>query len=172
MKSPAAWLLIAALAAAGCGPSSSSQPPAAQNTADHGHDHGHGHTHQHEHKPPHGGAPVVLGDEAFHLEFVRDAAAGRLTCYVMDAEFEKFVRIPAPGFTVTADVAGVKQPLAFAPVPNPATGETAGDTSEFAAQADWLRTNATFSAELGEISIRGRKFSAVAFKFPEGNEAH
>ena len=31
--------------------------------------------HQHEHTPPHGGTPVVLGEEEFHLEFVRDAAA-------------------------------------------------------------------------------------------------
>ena len=48
-----------------------------------GHDHGHGH--KHEHRPPHGGTAVVLGREAFHLELVRTAETGLLTCYVLNS---------------------------------------------------------------------------------------
>ncbi|MBM3877718.1 MAG: hypothetical protein FJ386_13555 [Verrucomicrobia bacterium] len=58
--------------------------------------------HKHEHTPPHGGPPVVLGEEEYHLEFVRDAAAGKLQCYLMDGHMDKFVRIAAPAIEVTA----------------------------------------------------------------------
>jgi hypothetical protein len=63
--------------------------------AGHAHDHS---AHQHEHKAPHGGTPVVLGNEAYHLEFVLDPATGKLSAYVLDGEMEKFVRTASPGF--------------------------------------------------------------------------
>ncbi len=132
--------------------------------------HNHGPAHKHEHRPPHGGTPVVLGNEAFHLEFVRDAATGTLTCYVMDAHLESFVRIPAPGFSVTADVGGSPKSLDFKAVSNGATGEKEGDTSQFDAKADWLRTTTNFSASISELTVRGVKFTDIKFRFPEGNE--
>ena len=46
--------------------------------------------------PPHGGTPVVLGNEAYHLELVVDAASGTLQVYVLDGEMENFVRVSAP----------------------------------------------------------------------------
>ena len=63
-----------------------------------GHDHGGGH--KHEHRAPHGGTAIVLGKEAFHLELVRTAEAGRLTCYGLDGHMESFIGIPALHLTI------------------------------------------------------------------------
>src|SRR5207248_11682915 len=99
---------------------------------------------KHEHVAPHGGTPVVLGDEAYHLELVRDADAGKLTAYVLDGEMENFIRVKAATFEIVATVGGAKQTLTFHAVASAATGETVGNSSQFEAQADWLKTTATF----------------------------
>ncbi|MDR1281432.1 MAG: hypothetical protein LBK99_11495 [Opitutaceae bacterium] len=128
--------------------------------------------HHHEHTPPHGGTPVVLGDEAFHLELVRDAGAGKLQIYVMDGELENFIRIPAASISITATVNGQPQALVFRPVASEATGETAGDTSLFEAEAGWIGTKAAddFDATLETITIKGTAFNNVKFNYPKGNE--
>lgn len=127
---------------------------------------------KHVHAPPHGGTAVVLGNEAFHLEFLRDAIARKFQVYVMDGELEKFIRISVPSFTVTAAVGGQKQTLTFKPVANPATGETVGDTSLYEAQADWIGqiTAEAFNAVVDAITIKGVQFKNVKFNFPNGNE--
>lgn len=155
-KAAATALLLALLA--GCGQDGS---PSAQNGAP---------AHKHEHRPPHGGTAVELGEEAFHLELVRDAAEGSMTCYVMDGHLENFIRVAAPGFTVEAEVAGTKQALEFRAVPNTATGEKEGDTSQFDAKAGWLRTATNFSGRIPGLTIRGTTFTDIRFRFPEGNE--
>lgn len=126
--------------------------------------------HKHEHIPPHGGTPVVLGEETYHLELVRDAATGKLSLYVMDGELENFVRINAPSIEIVATIAGKPTPLLLQPVPNSLTGEKPGDTSLFEVTADWLKTTANFDAILTNIEIRGTPFTAVAFNFPKGND--
>jgi hypothetical protein len=148
-------LVAATLAGAGC---SKSSAPA----------HAHG---KHEHTAPHGGTPVVLGQEAYHLEVVRDADTGKLSVYVLDGEMEKFIRVPAPTLEIVATVGGQPRPLTLKAVANPATGETVGDTALFETQADWLKTTATFDAVVTKIDIKGTAFTAVAFNFPKGNEA-
>src|SRR5471030_2821520 len=113
-----------------------------------------------KHHPPHGGTPVVLGDEAYHLELVRDPAAGKLTAYVLDGEMEEFIRVKTATFEVVATVAGAKQSLVLHAVANAATGEAVGNTSQFEAQADWLKTAATFDATLTSLEIKGTNFTA------------
>lgn len=125
---------------------------------------------KHEHKPPHGGTPVVLGNEAYHLELVRDADTGKLSAYVLDGEMENFIRATMPSIAIVADVAGAKKTLTLAAIANSATGETVGNTSLFEVQADWLKTTATFDATLTKIEIRGNAFTAVPFNFPKGND--
>ncbi len=125
---------------------------------------------RHEHHAPHGGTPVVLGAELYHLELVRDAADGRLRAYVLDGELENFIRIAAPAIELTATVDGQPRPLVLAAVANPATGETVGDTSCFEGQADWLRTTPAFDAVLVRLEVRGNTFTTVAFNFPRGND--
>lgn len=90
---------------------------------------------RHQHHPPHGGTPIVLGNEACHLEFVLDPVAGRLSAYVLDGEMENFIRVAAPSFQIVAQVAGQSQPLVLLAVANPATGETIGDSALFEAAA-------------------------------------
>ncbi len=125
---------------------------------------------KHEHHPPHGGTPVVLGTELYHLELVLDASTGRLSAYVLDGEMENFVRIAAPSLEITATVNGQPHSLVLAAVANPATGESVGSTSLFETQADWLKTTKEFDAVLAKIEVRGTTFTAVAFNFPKGND--
>src|SRR5579885_1126240 len=113
-------------------------------------------TPHHEHHPPHGGAPVELGEEENHVEFVRDGAAGKLQAFVLDGELENFVRIDAPSLEVDATVGGKTEKLILQPIANNATGEKIGDTSLFEAQADWLKTTPNFDAVLREITVHGK----------------
>lgn len=148
----AAFLVIAALA--GCRPGKSAAPAAPDKDV-----------------PPHGGTVVVLGTGIYRLELVLDSAAGRMDAYVLDSEVENFIRTKALSFELMATVGGEKKTLTFRAVPNPATGETVGDTSQFEAEADWLRTVRHFDAVLTELPVRGTAYSNISFKFPEGNDA-
>jgi hypothetical protein len=125
----------------------------------------------HEHKPPHGGTPVVLGNEEYHLELVLIRSEGKVQAFVMDGELENFVRIPAKMFEVEVKLADKNLPLIFNAVPNRATGETVGDTSAFEASSYWLKTNATFDAVLKELTIRTKLYQNVQFNFPKGNDS-
>jgi hypothetical protein len=146
------------VAVAGCSKPAPATSPAANAAAGH------------EHKAPHGGTAVALGQEAYHLELVRDSAAGTLTAYVLDGEMENFIRIKAPSFEITARVDGEQRPLVFKAAINPITGETLGDTAQFDAQADWLKTTTSFDATLINLQIRGNVFANVGFNFPRGND--
>lgn len=126
--------------------------------------------HKHEHKPPHGGTPVVLGDEEFHLEIVADPSEGKLTAFVMDGELENFVRLPATSFTVVVPSPPPERRIVFKAVGNSASGETVGDTAQFEAQADWLKTEPNFDAVLPSLTVRSRTYTNVSFNFPKGNE--
>ena len=160
----ASCLVALSVILAGCGRQDSPE----HDHAGRDHDHGHGH----EHVAPHGGTVVVLGDEAFHLEFLRDATEGALTAWVLDAHMENFVRIPAREIPLIAVVDGTPHPLSLFAVSNPATGETEGDTSEFVGQAEWLKTAGLFETILPSITVRGVTFNDVRFGFPEGHAGH
>ncbi len=130
----------------------------------------HGHSHSgHHHEPPHGGTAIDLGDEDAHLEFVLDAAAGKLTCYVLKPHMSGFQRITQEAVELTAQVNGKAEPLTLKAVTNAATGEKAGDTSQFEAQADWLKTAKSFDAELKAIQVRGKAYTGLKFNFPKGS---
>lgn len=129
-------------------------------------------SHAHDHTPPHGGIAVVLGNETYHLEFVHEPAAGTLTAYILDAHMENFIRTDAPSFNVIANVDGERRPLTFRAVASSATGETIGDTSQFEAQADWLKTSVSFEATLESLTIRGTSFENVPFSVATANHSH
>lgn len=116
----------------------------------------------HAHRAPHGGALVELGEHAYNLELVRDAASGKLTAYVLDGHAENFVRIQAPSIELVAVTGGERKPLTLRAVANPATGETVGDTSQFEAQADWLKSTSEFAGTIPSVEIRGTRFQNVA----------
>ena len=124
----------------------------------------------HVHSAPHDGTLVEIGDHAYQLELVRDSTAGTLTAYVLDGHAENFVRIAAPSFALIAMPGGQYTPLTLRAVANPSTGETIGDTSQFEAQADWLKTTRSFDAVLTFLKIRNATFLSVEFNFPKGND--
>lgn len=128
----------------------------------------HGH---HEHVAPHGGTLVEVGEHAFNIEIVHHAEDGRLTAYILDAHAENFVRLPIQGFAVIALVNGRRESLPMAAVGNPVTGETIGDTAEFAAFAEWLKGRVAFDAYIPAIDIRGTTYENVRFAFRSPNPA-
>jgi hypothetical protein len=119
---------------------------------------GHG---EHVHRAPHGGTLVELGEHAYNLEIVRDAAAGKLTVYVLDGHAENFVRITASSLDATITIGAEKKSLTLAAVANPVTGETVGNTSQFEAQADSLKSPGALSLTINSVEIRGTKFTNI-----------
>ena len=120
----------------------------------------------HHHAAPHGGTLVELGEHQFNVEFVLDATAGTLTAYVLDGHAENFIRIPSGSWMVEARVGEQTESLTFVPQSNAATGEIIGNTSQYMAQADWLKTAAAFAATIQELDIKGTKYTGVVFNFP------
>jgi len=153
----ASLMLVVAAFAVGCSPKEPS--PSASDTPV-----------KHKHQAPHGGTPVALGEEAYHLELVWVAAEGKLQAFVLDGEMEEFVRCPALSFEVVTTGDGGPRPLLFTAVADPATGETAGDTALYEAPAGWIQTTREFDAVLTRLTIRGTTFSGVSFHFPAGND--
>lgn len=132
----------------------------------------------HEHHAPHEGALVVLGEEFAHVEFVLDPGAGSLTAYILDGEAENSIRIGQESIEVVikdtvppTDGAGVSgDALILKAVSDVLTGETAGDTSEFAARSERLKGVRKFTAVISVISVKGQTFKNIEFRYPEGNE--
>jgi hypothetical protein len=145
----------------------------------HDHDHEPGDHHHHAEKGPHGGALVAIGEDAAHLEFVLDAATGKLTAYVLDAAAEKAVPIKQANLQLTYSltmVEGIEKEsddipddvliLALEAV-SPAADGTA---AEFAGQADTLKGVEKFTAVLTTVNVAGKPYPNVSFNYPEGNE--
>ncbi len=117
----------------------------------------------HVHAAPHGGMLVEVGEHAYNVELVRNADEGKLTAYLLDGHAENFVRIAAPSFDLVIITGGERKPLTLRAVANPATGETVGNTSQFEAQADWLKKSGEFPGTITALDIRGTIFRDVAF---------
>ena len=126
--------------------------------------------HKHEHHPPHGGTPVVLGDEVYHIELVRDASSGTLQAYILDGEMDNFIRSKMTSFRITAKVGGKDQYVDMRAVADAATGETVGDSALFQGTEEWIKGAADFDGVIDSVTIRGSVFSQVKFNFPRGND--
>ena len=146
--------------------------------ADDDHDHDHDHHHHHAEKGPHDGALVAIGEDDAHLEFVLDADTGTLKAYVLDGEAEKAITIKQSklqvAFTAAKDDDGDDKgglPEDATIVMLSAVNATAdGLASEFEGQADGLKGAEKFSANLTAVTVGGKQFKNIAFKYPEGNE--
>jgi hypothetical protein len=146
--------------------------------ADDDHDH-EGHAeHHHAEKGPHDGALVAIGDEDAHLEFVLDADTGTLKAYVLDGEAEKAVAIKQAKLQIAFTVAKAGDGTDEGGLPADATivmlaavsPSADGMASEFEGQADGLKGAEKFAANLTALTVGGKSFKNVAFKYPEGNE--
>ena len=129
--------------------------------------------HHHEHKPPHGGAPIVFGDGLAHLELVLDAKEGKLTAYVLDAELQRAVRVKQKEIELRVRPGDGKSEavVKLRAVGSVLTGESEGDTSQFEGQDAGLKGLARFAGTIAALTVRGKEFKDVEFRFPEGNEA-
>jgi hypothetical protein len=121
----------------------------------------------HHHTAPHGGMLLEIGKHEYNLEFVVDTATGTLNVYVLDGHAENFVRIAMNAIELIATAGPQTQKLVLQPVANNATGEKAGDTSQFQAQADWLKTTPVFDGVISELNIKGSRYSLLPFRFPK-----
>jgi len=124
----------------------------------------------HEHAAPHGGTLIELGEEFAHVELVLDRATGEVTAYVLDGEAEKPVPVAQPSLAFSGRAGGQAFTFELAAVARRLTGETVGNTSEFRGRSKELRGADRFEASLTAITVKGRAFSPVAFRFPEGND--
>lgn len=109
----------------GCGGSSSAPGKTAPvPNADHqhsGHEHGedeHG-EHAHPTEGPHHGRLIELGDEAYHGEWVPDAATGTVSIYILDGHAEKEVPIGKDAAVINLFVDGVPRQIQLVPQPSP-----------------------------------------------------
>lgn len=155
-------------------PKQAGTTPAKPHTDGDDHDH-----HHHAEHGPHEGALVAIGHDDAHVEFVLDADSGTLKAYVLDGEAEKPVSIKQANLQVAVtltngDDADEKERdvpkdaiIVMLKAVSPADDGTA---SEFEGQADELKGAEKFAAVLTTITVKGKAFPNVDFKYPEGNE--
>lgn len=153
--------LVTIVLASGCRPKAPTLEPRAATTEKE--------PEKHAHTAPHGGTLVEIGEHTYNIEFVRDAAAGKLSAYILDGHAEHFVRIAPKSFDVIATLPGGDVTLTLHAQADSATGEKIGDTSLFVGQADWLKTTDKFDAAIARLNIRGTSVLNIAFNFPRGN---
>jgi hypothetical protein len=133
--------------------------------------HGHDHADQGQaHGPPHGGTPVVIADDEFHLELVRDATAGRMQAYVLDGHLEGYVPVSETTFAIVASVGAKEESLAFQRAPDAASGNVPGKSSLFEAQAEWVKIAKEFEGRIPTITLGGKTFTNISFSFPKGSQ--
>lgn len=133
------------------------------------HRNGHDHAHTYGHAPPHGGTPVLVAEDTFHLELVLDAGAGKMQAYILDGHLGKHVQVPETSFVLSARIGGKREELLFQRAPEP--GATQSDKSSlFEAQADWLKTAKEFEGHIATITLNGAMFTNISFPFPKGTK--
>jgi hypothetical protein len=169
----------------GC-PGETPQPKKPATTVAHGahdhdddHDHDHDHHHHHAEKGPHEGALVAIGEEDAHLEFVLDSDSGTLKAYVLDGDADEAVAIKQASLQLAVtltkgdddDKGGLPEDAVIVMLSAVSPADD-GTTSEFEGQSDTLKGAEKFAANLTSVTVGGKSFKNVAFKYPEGNEDH
>jgi len=119
----------------------------------------------HHHTAPHGGQLLEIGQHEYNLEFALDRTTGTLNVYVLDAHAENFIRVAMESIELIATADGKTEKLVLKAVANNATGEKVGDTSQFQAQADWLKKAKSFDGVINELNIKGKTETFLPFEF-------
>ena len=146
---------LAILLATGCGNSND--------------DHGHSHETS-DHAPPHGGTPVLVAEDEFHLELVLDTDATTMQAYVLDGHLEGYVQVAETGFEMIATSDGNSEELKFTRAADPGTGAVSQKSALFEAQADWLKSANEFEGKISTITLDGKTFTNISFPFPKGTK--
>ena len=87
---------------------------------EHGHD-----EHAHPTEGPHHGQLIELGDEAYHGEWVPDAASKTVSIYILDGHAEKEVPIGNDAAVINLFVDGVPRQIQLIPQPSPGEADQA-----------------------------------------------
>ena len=151
--------------AVGCRDSSSSHGHSHEGENAHSHNAGHD-----DHAPPHGGTPVIVADDKFHLELVLDATAAKMQAYVLDGHLEGYVQVPETSFAMVAKAGGKDEQLSFQRAAEPTSGKVSEKSSLFEAQAEWLKATKEFEGSIPTITLNGTTFTNISFSFPEGSK--
>ncbi len=154
------------VAAAGCREAKDSHGHSHDGEHGHSHDSGHGHAAA----PPHGGTPVVVAEDKFHLELVLDAPAGKMQAYVLDGHLEGYVQVAESNFALVAKLSSGTEQLSFQRAPEPASGKVPEKSSLFESQAEWLKTTKEFEGSIPAITLNGTTFTNISFSFPKGTK--
>jgi hypothetical protein len=138
----------------------------------HGHSHGKGDAHDHgaEATTPHGGTPVMIAAEKFHLELVPDPSAGKMQAYVLDGHLESYVQVQETNFLMEAKSDDTTRKLEFQRVPETQSGSIAAKSALFEAKAEWLNTVKAFEGSIPAITLNGSTFTNISFPFPKGTK--
>jgi hypothetical protein len=124
----------------------------------------------HAHGPPHGGTPVLVAEHKFHLELVRDGAAGLMQAYVLDDHLEKYVAVRETNFMLRATFAGRTESVEFKRAPNPSDKKLPAASSLFEARADWIKAATNFNGVVPTITLNRQTFTNITFAFPKGTQ--
>lgn len=130
---------------------------------------GSGHSHD-DHAPPHGGTPILVADDEYHLELVVDPTAGRAQVYVLDGHLEEYLAVPETNFVLLARMDGRTEQLAFQRAPEPASGRRPEKSSLFEAGGEWLKSVKSFEGTLPALTLNGKTFTNISFPFPKGTK--
>jgi hypothetical protein len=132
-------------------------------------DHAAGHSHE-DHAPPHGGTPVIVGEDSFHLELVLDATAAKMQAYVLDGHLEGYVAVAETNLLLVAKFDGKEEKLSFHRAIDPASGLVPAKSSLFEGNAAWLGTTRAFEGSFPTITLNGTTFTNISFSFPKGSK--
>jgi hypothetical protein len=124
----------------------------------------------HPHKTPHGGTPVLVAEHKFHLELVRDGAAGRMLAYVLDDELKQAVAVRETNFTLRATFAGKTESVEFHRAPGTVDKKLPATSSLFEARAEWIKAATNFQGVIPAITLKGQTYTNIVFPFPKGTQ--
>lgn len=143
-----------------------------ESASSHGHSHADGEAHNHGAEPatPHGGTPVMIAEEKFHLELVPDPSSGKMQAYVLDGHLEGYVPVPETNFVLEAKSSGATRQLEFLRVPEVQSSNIAAKSTLFEAKAEWLNTVKEFEGSIPTITLNGSTFTNISFPFPKGTK--
>jgi len=128
----------------------------------------------HHHVAPHGGTLVAVGEHYANLEFLLDKNTGELNAWVFDGCAENPIRITDSVIECVLTIEDKPSTLVLSAQANELTGETVGNSSQFAATLDQLQGAQKFAISIPSLTIKGQTLEDISFSYPDngGGEEH
>jgi hypothetical protein len=162
----------AALALAGCTPTTT--PPPSTGTTEHKEGDGHDHAAEHAHpaEGPHHGHLIELGNDDYHAELAHDDATKTVTIYLLGKDAKTAVTIPDPEILLNLVVDG--KPLQAKLTASPQEGDPAGQSSRFSIIDETILEAHDAPKTTGRLSvtINGTPYSGTVEHHEHGEHKH